>query len=74
MTDTVRTTETSPTGTPSTEAPDSETIDLAISVAAVAIGVARRAEERCPSAENAQRVAHAVAAVDALLDQRLASV
>ncbi len=73
MTDTVPTTETSPTRTPSTEAPDTETIDLAIAVAAVAVGVARRAEERCPSGENAQRVADAVAAVDALLDQRLAA-
>ena len=67
MTDTVPSTE-----TPSTAALSAEEIDLAITVAAVAVGAARRAEVRCPSAENAQRVADAVAAVDALLDQRLA--
>ena len=60
------------TGTPRVEAPSTEEIDLAIAVAAVAVGVARHAESRCPSGENAQRVADAVAAVDALLDQRLA--
>ncbi len=69
MTDTVRSTERPQTGPSSTEE-----IDLAIAVAAVAVGAARRAEERCPSGENAQRVAEAVAAVDALLDQRLAAV
>lgn len=69
MTDTVPS-----TGTPGTAPLTTEEIDLAITVAAVAVGAARRAEERCPSAENAQRVADAVAAVDALLDQRLASV
>jgi hypothetical protein len=58
------------TGTPSTAQPAAEEIDLAIAVAAVALGAARRAEERCPSGENAQRVAEAVAAVDALLDRR----
>ncbi len=68
MTDTVPS-----TGTPSTAPLTTEEIDLAITVAAVAVGAARRAEERCPSAENAQRVADAVAAVDALLDQRLAA-
>ena len=68
MTDTVPSTD-----TPSTEALSAEEIDLAIAVAAVAVGVARHAEGRCPSAENAQRVADAVAAVDALLDQRLAT-
>jgi hypothetical protein len=67
VTDTVRSTE-----TPGTVPPDTEEIDLAIAVAAVAVGAARRAEARCPSGENAQRVADAVAAVDALLDRRLA--
>ena len=66
MTDTVPNTE-----TPSTAPSGTEEIDLAIAVAAVAVGAARRAEERCPTAENAQRVADAVAAVDALLDRRL---
>lgn len=60
--------------TPSTAPLDTEEIDLAIAVAAVAVGAARRAVQRCPSGENAQRLAEAVAAVDALLDQRLASV
>jgi hypothetical protein len=69
VTDTVPSTE-----APSTAPPSTEEIDLAIAVAAVAVGVARHAEERCPSAENTQRVADAVAAVDALLDQRLATV
>ena len=67
MTDTVPTTE-----TPATAPCSTEEIDLAIAVAAVAVGAARRAERHCPSGENAQRVADAVAAVDALLDQRLA--
>ena len=66
MTHTVPSTE-----TPSTAPPGTEEIDLAIAVAAVAVGAARRAEQHCPSGENAQRVADAVAAVDALLDQRL---
>ena len=69
MTDTVPSTE-----TPSTAPLSAEEIDLAITVAAVAVDAARRAEERCPSAENAQRVADAVAAVDALLDERLATL
>jgi hypothetical protein len=68
VTDTVPSTE-----TPSAAPCGTEEIDLAISVAAVAVGAARRAAERCPSGENAQRVAEARAAVDALLDQRLAA-
>jgi hypothetical protein len=67
-------TETVPdTETPSAAPSSTEEIDLAIAVAYVALGVARSAEAHCPSAENAQRVADAVAAVDALLDQRLAA-
>jgi hypothetical protein len=58
---------------PSTETPGTEEIDLAIAVAYVAPGVARSAEAHCPSAEDAHRVAEAAAAVDALLDQRLAT-
>ena len=46
-------------------------IDLDISVAYIALGVARGAFARCPSAENEQRVAEAVAGVDRLLDARL---
>ena len=73
MTDTVPSTEEPRTGTPGAARPHTWEIDLAIAVAAVAVGEARRAEMRCPSGENAQRVAEAQAAVDALLDQRLAA-
>ncbi len=73
MTDTVPSTEEPRTGAPVTVGPSTWEIDLAIAVAAVALAAARRAEERCPSGENAQRVAEAQAAVDALLDQRLVS-
>ena len=48
-------------------------IDLDISVAYIALGVARGAFDRCPSAENERRVADAVADVDRLLDARLAA-
>ena len=48
-------------------------IDLDISVAYVALGVARRSFTRCPSAENERRVTDAVADVDRLLDARLAA-
>jgi len=68
VTDTVHSTE-----RPQTAPSSTEEIDLAIAVAAVAVGAARRAEERCPSGENAQRVADAVAVVDELLDRRLAA-
>jgi hypothetical protein len=47
-------------------------LDLEIAVAYIALGVARSAEAHCPSAENTRRVAEAVAAVDSLLDTRLA--
>ncbi len=50
-----------------------EALDLEIAVAYIALGVARSAEARCPSGENAWRVTEAEADVDALLDQRLAS-
>jgi hypothetical protein len=73
VTDTVPSTEEPRTGTPVTAGPSTFEIDLAIAVVAVALGAARRAEERCPSGENAQRVAEVRAAVDALLDQRLAA-
>ena len=48
-------------------------IDLDISVAAIALGAARRSFERCPSIENAAAVVEAEAAVDRLLDARLAA-
>ena len=47
-------------------------IDLDIAVAYIALGVARGAFSRCPSADNEQRVAEAMAGVDRLLDARLA--
>ncbi len=48
-------------------------IDLDISVAYIALGVARNSFSRCPSAEKVRRVADAVADVDRLLDARLAA-
>jgi len=47
-------------------------IDLDISVAYIALGSARAAFERCPSAENAHAVDTAESSLDALLDARLA--
>jgi hypothetical protein len=49
-------------------------LDLEISLAHIAVGGARAAFSRCPSAENQQRVDEAVADVDRLLDQRLAAL
>ena len=46
-------------------------LDLEISVAFIALGSARGRFDRCPSAENQQRVDEAAAEVDQLLDQRL---
>jgi hypothetical protein len=46
-------------------------IDLDISVAYIALGVARSAFVHCPSAENERRVDDAVAHIDRLLDARL---
>ena len=51
-----------------------EQLDLEISLAHIAVGAARAAFERCPSAENQQRVGEAEAEVDRLLDQRLAAL
>jgi hypothetical protein len=48
-------------------------IDLEISVAYIALGGARGLWQRCPTAENARRVDEAEAAVDRLLDRRLAT-
>ena len=49
-------------------------LDLEISMVHIAVGAARAAFSRCPTAENQQRVAEAVAEVDRLLDQRLAAL
>ena len=48
-------------------------LDYDISVAYIALGVARTSWHRCPSAENARVVDEAVQAVDRLLDRRLAA-
>ena len=48
-------------------------LDGDLAVASVALGVARSSYARRPSAENARLVDRAVAAVDRLLDQRLAA-
>jgi hypothetical protein len=48
-------------------------IDLDISIAFIALGAARTAFERCPSGENQGAVDEAQAAVDRLLDARLAA-
>jgi hypothetical protein len=48
-------------------------LDSDISVAYIALGVARRSWDRCPSGENAEAVDAAERCVDRLLDQRLAA-
>jgi hypothetical protein len=50
-----------------------ERIDSDLSIAAVALGVARASFARCPSAEKARALDRAVGAVDRLLDERLAA-
>jgi hypothetical protein len=46
-------------------------LDYDISLAYIALGVARSAWAHCPSAENTLRVVEAERDVDALLDERL---
>ena len=48
-------------------------IDSDISIASIALGVARASYARCPSSENARVLDRAVDAVDRLLDERLAA-
>jgi hypothetical protein len=48
-------------------------LDCDISVASIALGVARASYSRCPSAENARLVDEAQGAVDRLLDERFAA-
>ena len=48
-------------------------IDLDISIAYIALGVARTAFTRCPSGENQRAVDDAEDAVNRLLDARLAA-
>jgi hypothetical protein len=52
---------------------DTDRIDTDISIAGIALGVARASYARCPSGENARALDRAVAAVDRLLDERLAA-
>ena len=47
-------------------------IDYDISVAYIALGVARSSYDRCPSAENARVVDDAEGSVNRLLEQRFA--
>jgi hypothetical protein len=48
-------------------------IDSDISMAAIALGVARTSFTRCPSSENARVLDRAVGEIDRLLDERLAA-
>ena len=48
-------------------------IDYDISVAYIALGVARSSFDRCPSGENAQAVDDAESCVNRLLDARFAA-
>lgn len=48
-----------------------DVLDLEISLAYVVLGGARGMWSRCPSGENARRVADAEAELDRLLDRRL---
>ncbi len=50
-----------------------EQLDCDISVAFVALGIARRTFDRCPSAENEAAVDEAAACLDRLLDERFAA-
>lgn len=45
-------------------------LDCDISVAFIALGVARSSWDRCPSAENARAVEEAEGSVNRLLDER----
>jgi len=48
-------------------------LDYDISVAYIALGVARSSRDRCPNAENESAVDAAEACVDRLLDERFAA-
>jgi hypothetical protein len=48
-------------------------IDYDISVAYIALGVARSSYDRCPSGENAEAVDAAERSVNRLLDERFAA-
>ena len=48
-------------------------LDYEISVAYIALGVARSSFDRCPSAENARAVDEAEGSVNRLLDERFAA-
>jgi hypothetical protein len=48
-------------------------LDCDISVAYIALGIARSSWERCPSSENAQAADDAESCVNRLLDERFAA-
>ena len=48
-------------------------IDYDISVAYIALGIARGSFDRCPSAENARAVDQAESSVNRLLEERFAA-
>jgi hypothetical protein len=66
-------TPTAPEVAMSTTVSPLEHIDSDISIASIALGVARASFARCPSSENARVLDRAIAAVDRLLDERLAA-
>jgi hypothetical protein len=66
-------TPTVPEAAMSTTVSPLERIDADLGLAAVAMGVARGSYARCPSVENARVLDRAAAAVDRLLDERLAA-
>jgi hypothetical protein len=66
-------TTTAPEVAMSTTVSPLERIDSDISIAAIALGVARSSFARCPSSENARVLDRALAAVDRLLDERWAA-
>ena len=58
----------SPTGT------SLDQLDCDISIAYIALGVARGSWRRCPSAENARLVDQAESSLNRLLDERFAAL
>ena len=57
----------------SSTVPSLDQLDYYISVAHIAVGVARSSFERCPSSENARAVDEAESCMDRLLDERFAA-
>ena len=57
----------------SSTVPSLDQLDYYISVAHIAVGVARSSFDRCPSSENARAVDEAESCMDRLLDERFAA-